>query len=50
MTEKIQFRGRRAIGWVDALRILACFMVVLAHAATVSWLSSTVIRRLFMPE
>ena len=31
MTEKIQFRGRRAIGWVDALRILACFMVVLAH-------------------
>lgn len=31
MTEKIQFRGRPAIGWVDALRILACFMVVLAH-------------------
>lgn len=31
MTEKIQFRGRPAIGWVDTLRILACFMVVLAH-------------------
>ena len=31
MTEKIQSKGRPAIGWVDALRILACFMVVLAH-------------------